>query len=730
MRSLMQTTVMLGQGYVLRTPKLSGLLSSCLDLMTREALLSTFAELNIAASLVSVRLSTLQASSMLMSSLSSKDPTLFRPASKDFLHSAVEAALASTAQLIKCFSNESIVGASSFSSLLLLHGAASSLTSWKLLVQMLGAQRLALSKSSGPQAQSASSPALTLFPYGAPRVAAIPEARTLFPATPSPAPRQSQLTSPTSSDPSASDLAVFLLPLCTLMSTWCRNAATGNLGMTRQILPELIEISNGIMSSVLMVLIPTTRGLDGALISVLSGALPHLCSLCMENKVSSQGISVPVAIQLVTELVRLLPSQEWLPILKTSLDLPFIMSRSSSLERGEVGTLQLATIVSRSAVGARNLLEQDALGKLTDLARTMLSAKDVGLAPFASLELPLHNKMTQAGQGGTWDVSAILRPPISSQPVDTSLAYKHKQGSETTWSPAHQQWCVLLSFSSTLIRSLGQHFNIESQAIDFLSTTEPRLLLACMPPPATPSQPLTIAMLLETEKSLFLLNSLAQYIGTWHMAMPGSLARFRTVSSSFVAFAASMTAKSPPLFVCTPQSSAEDVMGKATGLTIEEGWFKACDIGSQRPGSEYSTRLAELVYSSVYLSLSFLMSSSPQLGDGEGTMLGPMWPRSRDLCIIQDQCVLVLLSLSHREQAGIRSEAEARKKHVGQLILKVLNAVTDFLSIIGYPPTRRNVEQTIKERIRGLEESLANGEVPNAQFVISPLSPGSPLTVQ
>lgn len=686
--------------------------------MSVEALLDSFKELNTTASFVFLRLSRLQAVNMLLSSLLSKEPSLIRSTSRDCIHSTVEVALTNTAQLLKCISNESM----DFPSIFLPHCASSSLTSWKLLVQVLGAQRPAQPKASRLVSSQTSSPASSLFPYGAPRVATIPEARTLFPATPQ---RSQAHENP---DLSASDLAAYLLPLCSLMSSWCRNAVKGNLG-TLDISSALVEISNGIMSSVLMALIPITGDINGTLISVLAGALPHICALCMESESSGRGVLVPVAIQLVTELVRLLPSSDWLPILNAHLDLPSLMSSSVSLERGDVGMLQLATLVSRSPEGARNLMDQGALFKMTDLARTMLSAKGGGLAPFASLELPLHNKIIHGGHGGTWDISAISRPPISSQLVDTSLAYTRK-GSEPFWSPAHQQWCVLLSFSSALIRSLGQHFDVEADSIDFLSTAEPRLLLACMPPQATSCQPLTIAMLLETEKSLFLLSGLAQYAGAWQMTLPGSLSRFRTVASSFVAFAASMTAKTPPVFCCAPQSSAEDVMSKVGGLVIEEGWFKACDIGSQRPGSEYSTRLAELMYSCVYLSLSFLMASAPQLGDGEGTSLGPMWPRSRDLCIIQDQCMLVLFSISHHEQGGTRSEVEARKKHVSQLILKVLNAATDFLSIVGYPATRRNVEQTIKERIRGLEESFANGEMPNAQIFITPHSPGSPLIVR
>ena len=88
----------------------------------------------------------------------------------------------------------------------------------------------------------------------------------------------------------------------------------------------------------------------------------------------------------------------------------------------------------------------------------------------------------------------------------------------------------------------------------------------------------------------------------------------------------------------------------------------------------------------------------------------------------------VLVALLARDQVGVRSETEARKKHIGQLMLKVLHAATDFLAIIGYPPIRRGSEVTIMEQIRGLEESLASGELPS--YLPMPLSPGSPLTVK
>ena len=64
--------------------------------------------------------------------------------------------------------------------------------------------------------------------------------------------------------------------------------------------------------------------------------------------------------------------------------------------------------------------------------------------------------------------------------------------------------------------------------MDMLVAMEPRLLLTCCPPSASVTQPLTLASLFELERSLFFLTHIAsRFIGSWHMMLPGSLARFR-----------------------------------------------------------------------------------------------------------------------------------------------------------------------------------------------------------
>ena len=96
--------------------------------------------------------------------------------------------------------------------------------------------------------------------------------------------------------------------------------------------------------------------------------------------------------------------------------------------------------------------------------------------------------------------------------------------------------------------------------MDLLVAAEPRLLLACCPPAGNASQPLTLASLFELERVLFLLTHLARFTGTWHLLLPGSLARFRTAVSAFVAFVAGPNLSKAFALSCPPQTPAERLM--------------------------------------------------------------------------------------------------------------------------------------------------------------------------
>ena len=98
---------------------------------------------------------------------------------------------------------------------------------------------------------------------------------------------------------------------------------------------------------------------------------------------------------------------------------------------------------------------------------------------------------------------------------------------------------------------------VEEQAVDLLASGEPRLLLACCPPAANLNQPLTLAALFELERVLFFITHMAQYTGSWHLMMPGSLAKFRIAVSNFIGFVASLNTNRAFAPCCPPQSLAE-----------------------------------------------------------------------------------------------------------------------------------------------------------------------------
>lgn len=121
------------------------------------------------------------------------------------------------------------------------------------------------------------------------------------------------------------------------------------------------------------------------------------------------------------------------------------------------------------------------------------------------------------------------------------------------WSLVHQQWCVLLNLEAVLLRSLGQYADVERYAVDLLTTAEARLLAACFPPEGTSRQPLTLAALMEMERSLLLLTHLARHRGAWQLALPQSLSLFRSNIAAFVEFAAQPSVEPQCVVHCPPQ---------------------------------------------------------------------------------------------------------------------------------------------------------------------------------
>ena len=134
-------------------------------------------------------------------------------------------------------------------------------------------------------------------PYGAPRQGYSPEARTLFPATPAPkaaaggggsslSPPSLLLSPASASAASASSSEAIVsacLPLTSLLATWLRGLASGNLGQCNA--QAILQVSDSLCSSALLALqlsrtqlqaagsVGTLRAVQG----VMLDALPHLC---------------------------------------------------------------------------------------------------------------------------------------------------------------------------------------------------------------------------------------------------------------------------------------------------------------------------------------------------------------------------------------------------------------------------------------------------------------------
>ena len=112
------------------------------------------------------------------------------------------------------------------------------------------------------------------------------------------------------------------------------------------------------------------------------------------------------------------------------------------------------------------------------------------------------------------------------------------------WSNVHQQWCLWLNLAASLLRMLGGVDGVEEVAMDLLVAVEERLLLllrALQPAQQQqgvggtaagaggvgPQVPLSMALLVELERGLVLLEELAVYSGAWQLVRPGSLAQFK-----------------------------------------------------------------------------------------------------------------------------------------------------------------------------------------------------------
>jgi len=125
-----------------------------------------------------------------------------------------------------------------------------------------------------------------------------------------------------------------------------------------------------------------------------------------------------------------------------------------------------------------------------------------------------------------------------------------------------------------------------------------------------------------------------------------------------------------------------------------------------------------------------------QLCEGEAASLGPMWPKSRDLVSLQEQCLSVIYAMADAPRGGC-VESGSRRKQACQTSLQILQLLSEFMEAIGYPQQRRASEWSTKEQISAIEDALNSGDnLPNLTTfrgrVLSTFSPTSvsPLSVQ
>lgn len=132
---------------------------------------------------------------------------------------------------------------------------------------------------------------------------------------------------------------------------------------------------------------------------------------------------------------------------------------------GDLGLLELALTVAKTAEGAQWLHECGVLEFLKGLMTSLLSADGGRLAAFASISLH-HPHQAGVGAGGRkmQETLPLVRPPSSDGDTgagggapgpDTAHAYAC--GVQTA---VHKQWVVLLSFAAALLRTLSQFVDV------------------------------------------------------------------------------------------------------------------------------------------------------------------------------------------------------------------------------------------------------------------------------
>ncbi|GLI65780.1 hypothetical protein VaNZ11_009396, partial [Volvox africanus] len=423
----------------------------------------------------------------------------------------------------------------------------------------------------------------------------------------------------------------FVASLARQWAVWAR-AVTGRLPQCPPAVAE--QISDAIAGALLLALRPlqpeSAVPMDQQLMQashrqVLSASLrstiPQLCDLA-----ASGSISTSLAAQLLLETTRHLAIKDWLPQLFNKLDLGEYIraaaNRAADLATaaaasggtanvatrggadaaaaaGDLGMLSLAVAVSQIPEGAYMLYEQDIVENLVAASRQLLSGSGGRLASFSVIAVTGTGPY-KPGVDGTYASAAGATAAGSgrmsgSPPPDTCGAYlptpspaaaaAAATAAEVTgevWSPVHRQWCTLLQFCGSLVKTLGQRLNIDRGALDLLMAMEPRLMLAVLPPGSDVRQPLTLAGLVEMEAALFLLIQMTPYTGGWHMLLPSSLLNFRTAVSTLLTWLAQPNLVKSFSVDCRPRTAREAGLAgvPAAGIPCSDGWFRICSLGA------------------------------------------------------------------------------------------------------------------------------------------------------
>ncbi|KAK9819662.1 hypothetical protein WJX72_000881 [[Myrmecia] bisecta] len=376
--------------------------------------------------------------------------------------------------------------------------------------------------------------------------------------------------------------------------------------------------------------------------------------------------------------------------------------------------LLLALSIAQHSRGAALLVEQGLLDFVPLFSRWLLAQEGAGLGSFASDSGP--DSMRQG-------------MPSGEAAPDYAGAYSRTG----ELSPVHQQWCTLLSLVGVLLRVLPGHADADRAAVAFLVTAEERLLLALEPPAATAQQPLTLAMLQETERSLFVLCGAARLIGSWQLALPSAPSAARRAATAFLLFAASPSRTARLRLHCTPVSPAEKALAKSSAsLPVTSCWFKVCADSLGRPAepaalvpapsssaepgspgrpsqhhavrtSEFSVQVAVAIYASVGQALMFLAAVAPEVSEDEMAELGAEWPSLEVLLGLQTQC----MALSY-EVCQFSSTGNRQALRVCRMLLGILRATQRLQSMLAYTPDAAHATR-LRDTLARLERALAGG---------------------